>query len=81
MVLAKDRLVTVGMPGALTPQDPFAPYESRGKALLEIYSTSDGEQNASIEMAAGPSFDGMSAARGKLFVVTVDGRLECYGGR
>lgn len=51
----------------------------RGKkgALLWVVATDDGKKLAEYNLDSPPIFDGMSAAGGKLFIATQDGRLLC----
>ena len=48
-------------------------------ALFWAVSGADGTKLAEYELAAPPIFDGMIAARGRLYVVTMDGHVICYG--
>jgi hypothetical protein len=79
MVLAGEHLFAAGMPDQVDPHDPFATFEERGKAQLAVYSTADGSQVSSLTLPVAPAFDGMSAAGGRLYVATADGRVLCFG--
>ncbi len=48
-------------------------------ALFWAVSGTDGTKLAEYELTAPPIFDGMIAARGRLYVVTMDGHVICYG--
>jgi hypothetical protein len=50
----------------------------RGGQLLAV-SAADGKLLAAVDLGAMPTFDGMAAAGGKLYLTTVDGRLLCLG--
>lgn len=80
MVLAKDQLFVVGLPDRVDPNDPLAAIEGRRGAMLQVFSTQDGQLLNSIQLASAPAFDGLSAARGRLFLTTLDGKLICFSG-
>lgn len=66
----------------LTPQTAFAAgppdtYPFKGGKLY-AYSTADGKELSSLDLGAAPTFDGMSAANGNLYVSTEDGKLHCF---
>ena len=50
-------------------------------AKLRVVSAADGSKLFERELDSPPVFDGMIAARGKLYVSTRDGRVVCMGGR
>ncbi len=47
--------------------------------VLQVVSTQDGRTLASYDVDALPVWDGMSAAEGRLFIATTDGRIISYG--
>jgi outer membrane protein assembly factor BamB len=51
----------------------------QGGQLLMI-SAVDGKELAAYELGAMPTFDGMAAANGRLYLTTVDGKVICLGG-
>lgn len=75
MVLAGDRLFAAGVPDVVDPEDPFAAFEGRKGGMLHVYSAKNGALLKSMPMPSEPAFDGMSAARGSLFIATLDGRV------
>ncbi len=77
MVLAGDRLVVAGPPDAVKPDDPLAAFEGRTEASLNIFSSSDGSLLQTYKLPKPPAFDGISTARGSLFIATIDGRVLC----
>ena len=79
MVLAGDRLFAAGMPDVVDPADPLAAFEGRRGALLQVFSTTDGSLAKSYPLASLPAFDGLSAAAGRLYLATRDGKLICLG--
>ena len=79
MVLAGDRLFAAGPPDVLDPKDPLSAFEGRAGASLQVFSTRDGSQIKSYPLKSEPAFDGMSAAAGRLYLVTNDAKLICFG--
>ncbi|MEX0718508.1 MAG: PQQ-binding-like beta-propeller repeat protein [Planctomycetaceae bacterium] len=71
LVPAGETLFAAGSPDVLEPT---------GGVLLALDAAS-GEQRAKLELAAPPVLDGLAAARGKLYVSMIDGRLTCLAGR
>ena len=57
-----------------------AALEGRRGALLLAVRASDGEELSRLELESPPVFDGCAAARGRLFVSAMDGRVVCLGG-
>jgi len=49
-------------------------------AILRVVSTDDGSPITDYRLASKPVFDGLSAAQGKLFIVTEDGEVICMAG-
>jgi hypothetical protein len=79
MVLAGDRLVVAGPPDVVDPDDPTAALEGREGALLQVYSAADGKLLKSQKLAVAPAFDGLIAARGRVYLSTECGKLLCFG--
>ena len=95
LALASDVLFMAGPPdlvdeeqAAQTMADPAtqaslveyaAALEGRRGGLLRAVSKSDGRKLAEQPLDAPPVFDGMAAAGGNLFLVTVDGEVLCFG--
>ena len=50
-----------------------------GDYRLRAYSTRDGRLLREIELPEAPVYDGMAAARGRLYLSTTGGRLLCFG--
>jgi outer membrane protein assembly factor BamB len=78
MILAGDRLFLAGP--AVEGGDWVRP-GGKASALLLVVSAADGSELARQQLPAFPAFDGMAAARGKLYVSTTDGRVLCLGGQ
>ena len=59
--------------------DPMAAFEGRGGAVLRVHSTADGSVLAEQKLDAPPVFDGLIAAKGRLYMSSVDGTVLCLG--
>ena len=95
MVLTPNALFAAGPPdvadeerSAKTLADPrtqkrlaeqSAAFDGRRGALLVAVSPGDGKKLAAYRLDAMPRFDGLIAANGRLFLVTVDGNVLCLG--
>jgi len=81
MVLAGDKLFLAGPPDVLPEDDPLAPFEGRVPAQLWVISATEGKKLAQYPLGPQPVFDGMSAAGGRLYLATIDGRVVCFGAK
>jgi hypothetical protein len=81
MIVAGEHLFLAGPPDVVDPKDPWASYEGRKGAKLAVYSRSDGEQVNIVDLPAVPVYDGMSAARNRLYIAFRDGSVRCLGGK
>ncbi len=79
MAKAGPTLFVAGPPDELDPADPYAAFEGRRGARLAAVSAADGTELAKIDLPSPPVFDGLIAARGKLYVCLEDGSLACLG--
>ena len=78
MVKAGDAIFVAGPPDLLDESDPYAAFEGRKGAKLAAISAKDGTKLADFDLGVPPEFDGMIAARGRLFLALRDGSLACY---
>ena len=81
MVLTGQRLFVAGSPDVVDEQDPWAALERRGGGMLVVLSRADGRKLAEHRLASAPVYDGMAAARGRLYLSTADGRVSCFSGQ
>ncbi len=81
MVLAGEKLIVAGPPDIVDPKDPLAALEGRKGSVLMVLSAADGRPLAQQRLGCLPAFDAMSAAAGRLYLATHDGRLICFGGQ
>jgi hypothetical protein len=81
MVLAGDRLFVAGPPAMRNEDTPEALERWHGSkgGLLRGINKVDGSRTTALDLKAPPVWDGMAAARGKLFLVLTDGRVICLG--
>jgi outer membrane protein assembly factor BamB len=56
-----------------------AAWQGKAGAVLWAVSAEDGKKLAGCEIDAPPIFDGMAAARGRLYIATIDGKVLCLG--
>jgi hypothetical protein len=81
MVLAADRLLVAGPPDVIEEGDPYAAFDGRKGASLQIFSASDGALLKEYPLASPPVFDGMAAANGRLYLCDKADRVLCFGAR
>ena len=79
MVRTNNALFAAGPPDVLDPDDPTAALEGRKGAVLISFDPDDGKKLFECKLDTPPAFDGLSAAGGRLYMVTVDGRVRCFG--
>jgi len=81
MVLAGPTLFIAGSPDVVDSQDPWAAIDGRKGAVLWAVSTEDGEKTAEYKLSAPPTYDGLAAANGKLYLTTRDGKVLCMSAK
>jgi len=79
MVLAGERLFAAGLPDVVDPDDSLAAFEGRRGASLQVFSAADGSLVKAYALESAPAFDALSAAHGRLYLSTQDGKLICFG--
>ena len=70
VILAGDTAYMAGLPTSLAPND---------KSELWVLAGADGKKLQVLPLDARPVYDGLSAAGGRLYLATEDGRLLCFG--
>jgi hypothetical protein len=78
LVLAGGNLFLAGPPDVIDDEDPYGAFERRKGGLLWAVSTTDGKKLAQYQLDAPPVFDGLIAARERLFLTTTDGCVSCW---
>jgi len=78
MLLGSNCLYVAGTRDIVDEKDPWAHVEGRKGGLMAIYGRTDGKKLAEVPLPAAPIFDGISASRGNVYLVTRDGKVNCY---
>jgi outer membrane protein assembly factor BamB len=85
MIRVGDKLVVGGMANEFDPKDPGSPinatYAGKGKGLLRVVSTVDGNTLGKLSLDAPPVWNGITPAGKRLFVATRAGAVVCLGGQ
>ena len=95
MVLTGDALFAAGPPAVVDEtevnlhygdsevqakmQQQMEAFEGRHGSILMAASKEDGKKLSAYRLQSSPVFDGMAAARGKLFLTMLDGSVLCLG--
>ncbi len=72
LVLCGDTAIAAGVPATRYPD---------GKPELWVVSGKDGQTLQTLVLKSNPVPDGLSAASGRLYLATEDGRLMCFGSK
>ena len=59
-------------------EDALASFKGDKGVLLRVIGTADGGTVSEQKLDAMPVFDGISAARGRVFVSLRDGQIQCW---
>jgi outer membrane protein assembly factor BamB len=78
ILAAENCLYLAGTRDAVDEEDPWAHVEGRKGGVLAVYARADGKKLAEVSLSSAPVFDGMSASSGNVFLVTRDGKINCY---
>ena len=81
MVKAGDTLFVAGAPDVFDAKDPYAAFEARKGAMIVAVSAKDGNKLSETPLEYPPVFDGMIAAKGRLFASLRDGSIVCLSDR
>jgi outer membrane protein assembly factor BamB len=81
MIKSGDRLYLGCMPTEIASGDPHAAYEGRSGGTIQVFSAAGGELIATCDLPAPAVWDGMAAARQRLYVATTSGEVICLGER
>ncbi len=79
MLAAGNRLVVAGPPDIVPRKDPLAAFEGRAGGLLYLIDARTGKALQTTALDAPPVFNGIAAARGRLYICDVRGAVSCYG--
>ncbi len=90
MVAGADNLTVAGTPDVgvrhgnqnvlrfLNPKEAAASFRGEKGVQLKLVSKKDGRELFTMDLDAVPVFDGMSAARGRLYMSLKDGSIACF---
>ena len=78
MILAGDNLVVAGPPDVTPADDPLAAFEGREGGRLWTISVSDGRPRQKLKLDSPPVWQGLAAARGRLYLADREGNLHCF---
>ncbi len=76
MLCTEETLFVAGMPRQSGP-DGHSAFEGRKHGVLLAVAAGNGSKLAEYKLDAAPVWDGMAAARGKLYISLVNGTLAC----
>jgi outer membrane protein assembly factor BamB len=79
MALAGSQLFAAGPPDVVDPKDPLGAFEGRKGGVLCVFDAASGEKTAEETLPAPPVFNGIAAARGRIYLAGEDGTLACFG--
>ena len=80
MALTPERLFVAGPPDVVDPKDPLGAFEGRKGGLLYVFDTAAGKELAHYPLDAAPAFNGIAAARSRIYLTGDDGSVVCFGG-
>ncbi len=78
MARAGKYLVLAGTLDIMNEEDPYAVYDGRAGAQLLLIDAKDGTTVSELALPSPPVFDGLSAARGRIYVSLENGSLICF---
>ena len=80
LVLAGDTLFAAGSPDVVDPADPHGAWEGRKGGVLAAFAAKDGRKLFECRLDAPPTWDGMAAVTGRLYVALTNGQVVCFKG-
>jgi outer membrane protein assembly factor BamB len=80
MALAGERLLVAGPPDVLEKTDPLGAFEGRKGGWLYAIDPNSGDTVAKRKLPSPPVFNGIAAARGRLYLADEAGHITCFGG-
>jgi hypothetical protein len=78
MALTPEKLLVAGPPDVVDPDDPLGAFEGRKGGVLQVVDTASGGKLDEHRLPSPPVFNGIAAARGRLFLAEEDGSVSCY---
>ena len=77
LLVGDNCLYVAGVRDCVEKKDPWGHVQGRMGGVLSLYAKSDGAKITEIPLDAAPLFDGLSAARENVFLVTEQGGVLC----
>lgn len=81
MTVCGDTLFVAGFPDTIKADDPWATFEGRGGGRLHALSAKDGTILSEYDLDSPPVWNGMAAARKRLYLSTRGGQVLCFSGQ
>ena len=81
LVATGEAIFAAGPPDVVDPADPLSAFEGRMGGVLLALDPKSGAELARRKLDSPPVFNGMAAAKRRLFITSRDGRIVCLGGR
>jgi len=81
MLKSGDHLFLGVVPVEISQDDPHAVYEGRKGGMIWVVTAEDGSKVAEYEQGSPVVWDGMAAAKQRLYVSTTDGSVLCLAGQ
>jgi len=78
LLVGDNCLYVAGVRDRVEKEDPWGHVQGRMGGVLGLYAKSDGAKITEIPLGAAPVFDGLSAARESVFLVTEQGEVLCF---
>ena len=78
LLVGDNCLYVAGVRDRVEKKDPWGHVQGRMGGVLGLYAKSDGTKITEIPLDAAPLFDGLSAARENVFLVTEQGEVLCF---
>ena len=78
MLQAPDRICVAGPPDVVDPNDPLAAFEARKGGVLCLFNLETGEEQSRYDLPSPTVFNGVSAARGRLYLADEAGSVTCF---
>ena len=78
LLVGDNCLYVAGVRDRVEKKDPWGHVQGRMGGLLGLYAKSDGAKITEIPLDAAPLFDGLSAARENVLLVTEQGEVLCF---
>ena len=79
MLATEKHLLAAGPPDVVDSKDPLGAFEGRKGGLLYVISGESGEKLFEFKLSSPPVFNGIAAARSKLYLSLENGTIISFG--